>query len=215
MDKISQKVAKILLEVGAVTLNPKKPYRYSSGILSPVYTDCRILISYPRERKQIRDLYIKTIKDSKVKFDIVAGTSTSGIPHASWIADKLNIPMIYARGSAKDHGKGNQVEGRLEKGQKAIVIEDLISTGESSVITAKGIKDIGGKVSYVLAIITYGMEKATKNIKENKLKLVTLTTFKDVLEVARKMGKISKKEQEIVNQWTQDTAGWGKKMGFE
>lgn len=211
----SEKVAKILLDVGAVTLNAKKPYRYSSGILSPVYTDCRILISFPKQRKQIIALYIKTINEAELNFDIVAGTSTAGIPHAAWIADKFNLPMIYVRGSAKDHGKGNQVEGKLTKGQKAIVIEDLISTGESSVTTAKAIQDLGGNVSHIVAIITYGMEKAINNYKDNKLKLITLTTFKDVVEMAGKMGKITKQEQEIINEWTKDTTGWGHKMGFE
>lgn len=211
----SYKVAKILLEIGAVTLNPKKPFKYASGILSPVYTDCRILISYPKQRKQIRDLYVKAIKDSHMNFDIVAGTSTAGIPHASWIADKLNMPMIYIRGSAKDHGKGNQIEGKLQKGQKAIVIEDLISTAESSVTSATAIKNAGGKVTDVFAIITYGMEKAKKNLKKNNLALTTLTTFADVVEVAQNLGKISKKEQEIINEWTSDPAGWGHKMGFE
>src|SRR3989338_10590950 len=113
MNNVSEAVAKILLELNAVTLSPKKPYRYASGILSPIYTDCRVLMAYPDKRRQIRDYYIEAIENSAASFDVVAGTATAGIPHAAWIADKLNLPMVYVRGKAKDHGKSNIMEGIL------------------------------------------------------------------------------------------------------
>lgn len=212
--KISKKVAQILLTIDAVTLSPKKPYKYASGLLSPVYTDCRKLISFPKERRQVRDLYLQAIKESGVNFDIVAGTATAGIPHASWIADKLNLPMVYIRGKIKDHGKGNQIEGNLSKGQKVIIIEDLISTGESSVESALAVKVAGAKPVYVFAITTYGMKKAIENYKNNKLKHQSLTTFKDILDMAVKMGKIKTEDKQQVLEWTKDPVGWGKKMGF-
>lgn len=116
-NKYSEKVAKILLDIKAISLNSKKPFRYSSGTLSPVYTDCRLLMSYPKKRMLIKNLYAQMILATG-KFDVIAGTATAGIPHAAWIADKLRLPMIYVRGKAKDHGKGNQIEGKINAKQK-------------------------------------------------------------------------------------------------
>lgn len=214
MDKTSQKVAKILLSINAVSLNPKKPFKYSSGILSPVYTDCRILMAYPKERKIIRDFYIKEIKKMG-KINLIAATATAGIPHGAWVADKLNLPMVYIRGSNKDHGKGNQIEGLVHKRQKAVVLEDLISTGESSVTTANAVKDAGAKVYHVFSIITYGMKKSEENFRKNKLKLISLTTFQDVVNQAQKLGYINKEEMSAILDWTKDPSAWGKTQGFE
>ena len=208
-------VAKLLLKVRAVTLNPQKPFRYDSGILSPVYTDCRIFISYPEHRKVIRDLYIEAMNKTGEKFDVIAGTATAGIPHAAWIADKLDLPMVYVRKAAKDNGKGNQIEGLIKKGQNAAVIEDLISTSGSSAVTANTVREAGGKVSYIFSIITYGMKKAKENLKENKLKLVSLTTFQDVVNVAQKLDFIKQEEAKIVLNWATNPVTWGKRMGFE
>ncbi len=204
----SKTVAKILLELDAVTLNSKKPFRYASGILSPVYTDCRVLMAYPGKRRQIRDFYIDAIKNSGVKFDVVAGTATAGIPHAAWIADKLNLPMVYVRGKAKDHGKENLMEGIIKKGQKVIVIEDLISTGESAINSVDAVRKAGGEISYVFSIITYGMQKAEDNFKQNKLKLISLTTFADVVEEAISLGKINVSEKELVLEWIKNPTSW-------
>lgn len=212
---VSETVAKLLLELDAITLNPKKPFRYASGILSPVYTDCRVLMAYPDKRRLIRDLYIDAIEKSGVKFDVVAGTATAGIPHAAWIADKLNLPMVYVRGKAKDHGKENMMEGIIKKGQKAIVIEDLVSTGESAINSVNVVRAAGGQVEHVFSIITYGMEKARQSFQDNNLKLISLTTFAQVVNVAQEMGQISKEEISTILDWTSDPTNWGKRMGFE
>lgn len=214
MNKNSENVAKILLSIKAISLNPKKPYRYSSGILSPVYTDCRLLMAYPKERNKIRDFYIKALEKIG-SFDAIAGTATAGIPHAAWIADKLHLPMIYVRGKAKDHGKGNQIEGRIIKKQKIAVIEDLISTGESSAETVRTIRKEGGLCSYIFSIITYGMNKSKENFKANGIKLVSITDFPTVVKVAREIGYIKDKDKNIILQWAKDPASWGKKNGFE
>jgi orotate phosphoribosyltransferase len=206
----SSEVNKILLKLKAVTLNPKKPYKFASGILSPVYTDCRVLIAYPDQRRAIRNLYIEAIKSSGVSFDLVAGTATAGIPHAAWIADKLEVPMIYVRGKAKDHGKENLVEGIIGKGQKAIVIEDLVSTGESSINSVNAIRAAGGEVSHVFSIITYGIKEAEDNFNKNNLSLITLTTFKDVVKDAQEMGFIGKGEVSLILDWISDPSSWGK-----
>lgn len=215
MNNVSEQVAKILLKLDAITLNPKKPYRYASGILSPIYTDCRVLMAYPKKRREIRNLYIDAIKKSAVEFDVVAGTATAGIPHAAWIADKLNLPMVYVRGKAKDHGKENLMEGIIKKGQKAIVIEDLVSTGESAINSVHAVRKAGGEVSYVFSIITYGMKKSADNLKASKLKLISLTNFSDVVALAGKLGYISKEEMATVLEWVKDPPIWGKTQGFE
>lgn len=214
MDNVSKKVAEILLQINAVSLNPKSPFKYASGILSPVYTDCRLLMSFPKERGKVRDLYIEAI-EKLGGIDLIAGTATAGIPHAAWIADKLGLPMVYVRSSQKDHGKGNKIEGLVGKGSCAIVVEDLISTGESSVNSAKAVRESGAKVDYVISIMSYGMKKAEENFAQNNLKLITLTTFTDLLDVAQTLGKINPEEKETILEWTKDPISWGKKMGFE
>jgi len=215
MKKREEEVAKILLELKAVSLRPNKPFRYSSGMLSPVYTDCRLLISNPVNRKKIINYYIESIREKAGKFEVIAGTSTAGIPHAAWIAERLNLPMIYVRDSAKDHGKGNQIEGRINKGEKAIVIEDLISTGSSSIKTVSAIRKAGAKAPLVFSIITYDMEKAVRNFMENKVKLISLASFSDIVNTAERMRMINNKDKIVILDWAKDPASWGRKMGFE
>jgi len=210
----SENVAKILLDIYAVSLSPKKPFRYSSGILSPVYTDCRLLMGYPKERVLIRNLYIQMIKAAG-NFDVIAATATAGIPHAAWVADKLALPMIYVRGKAKNHGKGKQIEGKLQKKQKVAVIEDLISTGESSKETVQAIRKEGGYCSHIFSIITYGMKKSEDNFKSNKIKLLSLTNFPTVVKVAEQIGYIKDKDKDIILKWAKGPSSWSKKMGFE
>lgn len=214
-NNLSEKISEILLKINAVSLNAKEPFKYDSGILSPVYIDNRLLISYPQERQIIRDLYIDAMQSTEGQFDLIAATATAGIPHAAWIADKLNLPMVFVRGKVKDHGKGNRVEGVVTEGAKTAVIEDLISTGESSIETAEAIRQAGGKVNYIFAIITYEMEKSKENFAKNNLQLISLTTFADVLKVAQDSGQISQKENETILEWVKDPPSWGKKMGFE
>lgn len=208
MNNVSEIVAKLLLELNAVSLNPKKPFRYASGILSPVYTDCRVLMAYPDKRRLIRDFYINAIDKSGVSFEVVAGTATAGIPHAAWIADKLNLPMVYVRGTAKDHGKENLMEGIIKNGQKVVVIEDLISTGESAINSVNAVRKAGGQVSYVFSIITYGMKKTADSFKENNLKLISLTTFANLVEEAIHSGQINAQEKEIILDWVKDPTAW-------
>ncbi len=212
---MKKQVAEILLKIKAVTLNAKEPYRYVSGILSPIYCDNRLLMSYPEERTKIRDFFLELIKENNLEFDVVAGVATSGIPHAAWIADKLNKPMIYVRGKAKEHGKTNQIEGKLEKGQKVLVIEDLVSTGGSSVRAVNAVKEAGGEVVCCLAIFTYEMEKAKKQFEEANCKLLTLSNFSTLVGVASENNYITEEEKNKVIEWNKMPADWGKKMGYE
>lgn len=217
MKSISTEIAKLLLSIGAITVNTKKPYRYTSGILSPIYTDNRLVMSYPKVRKKIADAYVKVIKE-KVglkNVDVVSGTAMAAIPQAAWVSERLDVPMVFVRPSKKEHGKENKVEGIFKKGSKVLIVEDLISTGGSSIDNKIAVENLGGKVKYAVATFTYEMESAEKAFKENKLKVFTLTNITDLLETAVKLGTLKENEVELVKSWTKDTTGWGKKMGFE
>jgi orotate phosphoribosyltransferase len=207
MDK---ETAKILLKIKAVSLRTNPPFKWVSGILAPIYTDNRLLMSYPKERKIIVDNFLKTIKENNLKPDVIAGIATSGIPWASWIADELKLPMVYIRKKQKDHGKENLIEGKLEKGQKAIIIEDLISTGGSSINGVEAVKSAGGEVLANLAIFTYELEKAKQNFEKADVKLLTLTNFSTLVSVAVSENYLSKDEEEKVLEWSKNPEEWGK-----
>lgn len=212
---VAEEVAKILLQIKAVTLSPNKPYRFVSGILSPIYTDNRLLISYPKERQKIVKFLIDKIKEEKLKPEVIAGTATAGIPHAAWVAGALRLPMVYVRSDSKDHGKGKEVEGLLEKKQKAVVIEDLISTGGSALNTVGAIRRHGGKVKTIVAIFDYEMPVSAKSFKRSKIKLIPLTTLSILVSIASQKGYLKPKDRKVVLEWVKDTQGWGKKMGFK
>lgn len=215
MDKVKREVAEILLYIKAVGLSPNKPYRYTSGILSPIYCDNRLIMSHVGYRKRIVDIFLKTIKSHNLTFDVVGGVATSGIPFASWISYKLEKPMIYVRPKRKGHGKENVIEGEIYPGQRVIVVEDLISTGGSSASCVESIRDVGGIVEDCVAIFTYGLERAKNIFKDIGCKLLTLTDFETLLNVAEEIGYISQKEKSIIQDWRKDPDNWGRKMGFE
>jgi orotate phosphoribosyltransferase len=208
-------IANILLEIGAVTLNTKEPYRYTSGILSPIYCDNRLLISYPEKRKHIIQGFVDVIDENNLDYDIIAGTATAGIPHAAWVSERLNAPMIYIRSKAKEHGKKSRIEGVLEENAHTIIIEDLISTGGSSVSAGEAVREEGGVVSHCVAIFTYQMKKAEERFAESKIQLYTLTNFSTLVEVASANGYIAPEDKEKVLAWNKDPEGWGKAMGYE
>ena len=205
MDK---EIAKILLKVNAVTLRVKPPYKWASGILSPIYTDNRALMSFPAERKRIIDYYIKTIKKNNLKADVIAGIASSGIPWAAWIADKLDLPMVYIRKKKKDHGKQNLIEGRLKKGQKVIIIEDLVSTGGSSVNGIHAIKAAGCKVIANVAIFSYELNKAEDNFKKERVNLINLTNISTLISVAVEQHYISESEKQQILEWRKNPEKW-------
>lgn len=204
----AKEIAKLLLEIKAVTLNVNEPFRYTSGIISPIYTDNRLIISYPEKRKIIIKAFLDLIKKENLSIDVVAGTATAGIPHAAWISEALDKPMVYVRGKAKEHGKQNQIEGRIEKNQRAIVIEDLISTGKSSIAAAEALREAGGIVEDCLAIFTYELPEAIKGFSEAKVRCHTLTNFSTLLETAVKLGYINSEEREEAQQWNQNPMAW-------
>ncbi len=205
---MKEEVARILLNVKAVTLSPGKLYTFASGILSPIYCDNRILMSYTKEREKIVKFFVKTIKQNKLKFDVIGGIATSGICWASWIAEKLRKPMIYIRNKSKDHGKENLVEGKLEKGQKVLIIEDLISSGGSSLRAIQGVRDQDGVVEDCIAIFTYEMEKSLNGFKEANCNLFTLTNFSTLINEAAKENYIKEEDKEKVLEWNKNPNEW-------
>lgn len=213
-DKTSEKVAKILLDLGCIIFRPHQPFRFDSGILSPVYVDNRLLISAPEQR----EIIIKYLVDKVRKIgmpDVVAGVATAGITHAAWIAQKLNLPMVYVRAKPKDHGRQNQVEGRIRRGQKVLVVEDMVSTAGSSVGVIRALRNQGAIVTDEIAIYTHQIKKADENFRKMKIKFYCLTDLQTVTQVARKRGFLTKKQIETVLDWTKNPQNWGKKMGFE
>lgn len=211
----AKEVAEILLEIKAVTLRPSEPYRYASGILSPIYTDNRLLMGYPEKRGKIISAMAALLKEKGIEFDLVAGTATAGIPHAAWLAEKTGKPMAYVRTKEKEHGKENKIEGFVKEGWKAVVIEDLISTGGSSVGTVHGLRSAGVEVNDIVAIFTYNMKASEEKFSAEKITLHALTDFQAMIETAAEKGYITEKEKETAIEWNKDPENWGKKMGFE
>lgn len=212
-----ERIADILLDIGAVTLSPAKPYRYASGILSPIYTDCRLLMSDVKEREEVVSAYEEVLRD-KIglnNVDCLAAVASSGIPHAAWLADRIKKPMVYVRKEEKDHGKQNLIEGRLEKGARVVVIEDLISQGGSSLNAVKSVKAAGAKPTHCVVIFTYEMPKSAEGFREEGVELIPLTDISTLVKRATAKKIISKEQEGVILEWTQDTAGWGKKKGFE
>ena len=200
---LDREIIKALLEIKAVELRVDKEnwFNWASGIKSPIYCDNRLTMSYPKIRKQIAEGFVKKIKELYPNVDYIVGTATAGIPHAAWISDIMELPMLYVRGSAKDHGKTNQIEGKFEKGKKVVVVEDLISTGKSSVLAAQVLQEAGLEVLGVIAIFSYNLNKAKEKFDEAKIPFTTLTNYDVLLELAKETGLIGDRENKILVDW--------------
>ena len=194
-------IAKALLEIEAVSLQPNNPFTWSSGLLSPIYCDNRLTLSYPKVRKEIARGLVAMVKEKYADAEVIAGTATAGIPHAAWVSDLLDLPMVYVRGSAKGHGKGNVIEGRVEKGQKVVVIEDLVSTGGSAIDAVKQLEAVGANVLGVAAIFTYGMKKGAEQFASEEIDWDTLTNFDELLTCAVETGMIEEREVQSLLHW--------------
>lgn len=179
-----KEIAKKLLEIKAVFLRPDEPFTWASGIKSPIYCDNRIVLSYPKVRNLVEEKFVEMIEANYDEIDCIVGTATAGIGHAAIIAHLMNKPMAYVRGSAKDHGRQNLIEGKIEAGSKVVVIEDLISTGKSSIECVNVLKKEGIEVLGVCAIFSYGMQKSIDNFKNINLKASILTNLDELLDVA-------------------------------
>ena len=197
-------IAKYLLETKAVFLNPKDPFTWASGIKSPIYCDNRILLSFPEIRSKVIDAFVTLIKEKFPQADCIAGVATAGIAHAALIAEKMNLPMIYIRSSAKDHGRSKQIEGKLKPGSKLVVIEDLISTASSSLKAISALDDEDVEVLGLAAISTYGLAKAQDNLEKAKITAFTLSNYEALIEVALQENFIEEADMQTLKTWKQD-----------
>ena len=202
-------IAEHLLSIRAVSLKPNEPFTWSSGLRSPIYCDNRLTLSYPAVRKEIAHGLSELIQTNFPEADVIAGTATAGIPHAAWVSDILNLPMVYVRSSAKGHGKGNQIEGIVKDGDKVVVVEDLISTGGSSITCVQALREAGCIVLGVVSIFTYEMEKAAAAFQEADVPYFSLTDFTTLTEVAKEKQSISEDELESLKKWKVNPAEWG------
>ena len=198
---LERTIAKHLLDIEAVALRPNDYFTWTSGIKSPIYCDNRITMSYPKIRREIAAGMSKVIKEKFPEVEVVAGTATAGIPHAAWVSEVLDLPMIYVRDSAKKHGKTNQIEGRLLEGQKVVIIEDLISTGLSSLKVAKALEEAGAKVLGVVAIFSYELKKAQDAFAIDNVECYTLTNYNFLIEEAVASNYIKQEDVEKLLEW--------------
>lgn len=203
-----RKIAEQLLTIKAVSLNPTQPFTWASGIKSPIYCDNRITMSYPAIRRDIAKGLANKIKQHYPDVEVIAGTATAGIPHAAWVAELLDLPMVYIRSKAKDHGKGNQIEGRIQDNQKMVLIEDLISTGGSVLEAAQAASNEGAQVLGVAAIFTYELPIGIKKFKDNQIELTTLTNYTTLIETALDKQFITAKERDSLEEWKKDPTQW-------
>jgi orotate phosphoribosyltransferase len=194
--EIAKIVAQNLLKIKAVFLRPNEPFTWASGIKSPIYCDNRLILTAPESRDIVENAIAETVKREYPEAEALFGTSTAGIAHAAIAGHILGMPMGYVRGSSKDHGRNNKIEGKLEKGTKVVVIEDLISTGGSCIDVVDALREAGAEVLGIVSIYTYGMKKGLERLAEAKVKNVSLTDFDTVIEVAAETGYIEKADVE-------------------
>jgi len=205
----AQNVAQILLQVKAVKLAPNKPFTWASGWKSPIYCDNRVTLSYPQTRTYLRQQFSAQIVEHYGKPDLIAGVATGAIAIGALVAEELGLPFVYVRTSAKEHGLGNLVEGYAEKEQSVVIIEDLISTGGSSLKAVEALRNHGCKVKGMAAIFTYGFEKAEKSFEDAQCKLITLCDYNTLVKKAFDQSFINAKEVESLKEWRKSPDKWG------
>ncbi|MDR6997965.1 orotate phosphoribosyltransferase [Neobacillus niacini] len=205
-------IAEKLLGINAVALKPNEPFTWTSGLRSPIYCDNRLTLSYPEVRRAIADGLRQLIVEKFPDTEVVAGTATAGIPHAAWVSELMDLPMCYVRSKAKGHGKGNQIEGKAEKGQKVVVVEDLISTGGSVITAVQALREAGCVVLGAVSIFTYGLDKGKEAFEQEGIAAASLTDFATLVETAIEKGYISENDQESLLTWSKNPAEWSKRF---
>ncbi|MDN3686780.1 orotate phosphoribosyltransferase [Cyclobacterium jeungdonense] len=204
-------IAKKLLEINAIKLSPNKPFSWASGWKSPIYCDNRLSLSYPAVRKLILEKLTKAIQTHFLNIEAVAGVATAGIPQGVLIADKLDLPFVYVRSKPKGHGMENMIEGKITPGQKVVVVEDLVSTGGSSLKAVQDLRNAGFEVLGMVAIFTYGFDVAAQNFAKEKVKLVCLADYASMLPQALEQGYVSPEDMEALNSWRKKPDTWPEK----
>jgi orotate phosphoribosyltransferase len=205
----AKKTAELLLQINAIKLNPKNPFTWASGWKSPIYCDNRITLSFPPIRNYIREEFSKHIEKEFGKPDVIAGVATGAIGIGMLVAEYMGLPFVYVRPEAKKHGRQNQVEGFLQKGQNVVVVEDLISTGNSSLMAVEALKAAGANVKGMVAIFTYGFDISVQNFKNANVELHTLGNYETLLDLAVSKKYITEEEQEALKDWSKSPSTWG------
>ncbi|MDY6800053.1 MAG: orotate phosphoribosyltransferase [Bacteroidota bacterium] len=210
MENLEQKIAQSLLQIKAIKLQPANPFTWASGWKSPIYCDNRKTLSYPDIRDFIKESFVRIIKQKFGNPDYIVGVATGAIAIGALVADELNLPFIYVRPKPKEHGLGNQIEGEISKGKKVVVIEDLVSTGNSSLKAVEALRNQNIKVMGMAAIFTYGFKLAEDNFKDANVLLKTLSNYNALLQFALHTGYIKESDLETLNQWRENPEIWGK-----
>jgi orotate phosphoribosyltransferase len=204
----SMALASFLLQIKAIKLNPANPFTWASGLKSPIYCDNRVTLSYPQVRTFIREGFVKMCLDKFGKPDVIAGVATGGIPQGALVAQELGLPFVYVRSEKKSHGMNNQIEGVINSGQSVVIIEDLVSTGKSSLNAVEALREKGAVIKGMLAIFTYGMEIATENFKNNKCELFTLTNYNALIQKAAEESYIREDDLASLLEWKNNPQAW-------
>ncbi len=204
----AEKTAELLLQINAIKLNPKNPFTWASGWKSPIYCDNRLLLSYPEIRNYIKDAFSKNIEKQFGKPDVIAGVATGAIGIGILVAESLGLPFVYVRPEPKKHGRQNQVEGHLEAGESVVVVEDLISTGGSSLLAVAALKEAGANIKGMAAVFTYGFEVAENNFATAQIDLYTLSNYQNLINLAVAKNYISKTEEETLRTWNKNPSTW-------
>lgn len=206
--EIEQKVAEFLLQIKAIKLQPSKPFTWASGWKSPIYCDNRISLSHPTVRTYIRQKLSEVIQEEFGSIGMIAGVATAGIPQGVLVAQDLGLPFSYVRSSAKDHGRQNMIEGEIIEGQRVVVVEDLISTGKSSLKAVEALREVGCDVVGLVAIFSYGFDVADENFKAAKCRYTTLSNYSALIKYASENGFIHHEEEDLLREWRRDPASW-------
>lgn len=207
---IDKKLAKALMDIKAVLLRPQEPFTWASGWHSPIYCDNRRILSHPELRAQVAQWLADKAMELYPEAEVVAGVATGAIAHGVLAADRMQKPFVYVRPKPKDHGTGSQIEGELAPGKKVVVIEDLISTGMSSLAAVKALRDAGAEVLGMVAIFTYGFDLAAQRFEEDKVRLDTISNYSALVDVASETGYISSAAKTLLHEWRENPSEWGK-----
>jgi orotate phosphoribosyltransferase len=205
----AEKTAELLLQINAIKLNSENPFKWASGWKSPIYCDNRLILSFPVIRNYIRDEFAKNIEKQFGKPDVIAGVATGAIGIGMLVAESLGLPFVYVRPEPKKHGRQNQVEGFLQKGQNVIVVEDLISTGNSSLLAVEALREAGANIKGMAAIFTYGFDVAEENFKTANIDLYTLSNYDHLLNQAIEKQYVSDSEEDTLREWCKNPSVWG------
>jgi orotate phosphoribosyltransferase len=204
----AERVAASLLEIGAVELRPADPFTWTSGLVAPIYCDNRLTIAYPSVRRTLRDGFVSMIDDAALQPATIAGTATAGIPHAAWLAEAVDEPMAYVRDTAKDHGTGSKIEGKVRSEDEVLLVEDLISTGGSALDAVASLRAVGATVRAVLAIFTYQLDGAARAFRDDGVHCRVLTDFRTLVDVAHQQGRLGDADRAVLRTWRADPEAW-------